>query len=291
MPQPVFASGLADFADRFAGFVIDQWGVLHDGHRPYPWVPAALAELKRRRKRIVLLSNSGRRAAFNREKLAEMGFDLADFDAVVTSGEAAWLELKHKTRPPFDSLGRRCLLLTREGDRTVVDGLDLVLVDDAATADFIFLSGVENAASTLDDYLPLLRAARAGSLPIVCSNPDLVAVSPGGGLHLAPGTLTEHYEREGGQVVYVGKPHLPIYGACLDALDGLERGEIVAIGDSLQHDIKGANNAGIAAAFIRDGIHAADFPEGLEAGWPAALERLCRRHDARADYVLPRLVW
>lgn len=291
MPAPVFAPGLRTFADRFEGFVVDQWGVLHDGTRPYPDVAATLRELKRRGKRIVLLSNSGRRAEFNRRVLAQMGFDLADFDAVVTSGEAAWLQLRNRTLPDFAALGTRCVLLTREGDLSVAADLDLTLVDDPAEAQFVFLSGVDGPASTLDDYLPVLDAALARRLPVLCSNPDLVAVSPDG-LHLAPGTLAEHYERRGGRVIYVGKPHLPIYGACLAALGGLAREAIVAIGDSLQHDIKGANAAGIKSAFVRDGIHAAEFPEGArEDQWALALERLATRHEGRPDFVIPRLVW
>jgi HAD superfamily hydrolase (TIGR01459 family) len=291
MPAPVFAPGLHSFADRFGGFIIDQWGVLHDGTRPYPDVAATLAELKRRRKRIVLLSNSGRRAAFNEAVLGQMGLDLADFDAVVTSGEATWLQLKERRLPEFRDLGQRCVLLTREGDRTVAEGLGLTLVEDPAEAEFIFLSGVDGPASTLEDYLPLLDAARAQGLPVLCANPDLVAVSPAG-LHLAPGTLAEYYERQGGRVIYVGKPYLPIYDACLEALDGLGRQEIIAIGDSLQHDIKGANAAGIASAFVREGIHAAAFPEDArESDWRDALDGLAAQYGGRPDFVIPRLVW
>ncbi|HEX6012024.1 MAG TPA: HAD family hydrolase, partial [Geminicoccaceae bacterium] len=90
MNSPRFVDGIGAFADRYEGFLLDQWGVIHDGRKALPKAVAALAELKRRNKRLVVLSNSGRRAALNRRRLADLGLDVAMLDAVVTSGEAAW---------------------------------------------------------------------------------------------------------------------------------------------------------------------------------------------------------
>lgn len=291
MPSPAFVPGLAAFAARYDGFILDQWGVLHDGLRPYPGVPEALAELSGRGKRIVLLSNSGRRTAIATRRLVEMGFDLTRLAAVVTSGETAWHLLRERAAPPFADLGRRCLLLTREGDRTVGEGLGLELVEQVADAEWVFLSGVEPPPVVAEDYFPVLDAALARGLPLLCANPDRVAVS-GAELTLAPGTLAERYERQGGRVIYVGKPHLPVYRACLDALAGIAPARIVAIGDSLQHDIAGANRAGLASAFVTQGIHAAEFPEGGDAAAQAAtLAALCAERGATPDWVIPRLAW
>jgi HAD superfamily hydrolase (TIGR01459 family) len=291
MPDPRPVPGLSAFADGYAGFVIDQWGVLHDGQTPYPGALEALAELHRRDKRILLLSNSGRRADHNRRHLAELGFDLAMFDAVVTSGEAAWLHMRERSHPPFDGLKQRCLLLTRDGDQGVVQGLDIVVVERAEDADFLFMSGVDSPRLGIDDYRPILENAARLGLPAICSNPDHRAPASGQ-LVIAPGVLARIYEGLGGEVSYVGKPHRPIYETCLETLSGLKPEEIVGIGDSLEHDIKGATDAGFATAFVSGGLHAEELsaiPD--EAALQEILRGLARRFDCRIDWVLPRLVW
>jgi HAD superfamily hydrolase (TIGR01459 family) len=288
---PIFVAGLHAFADRYAGFVLDQWGVLHDGRAPYAGVHETLGELRRHGKRIVLLSNSGRRAEHSRRHLSLLGFDPGMFDAIVTSGETAWTILKHRDLPPYDRLGRRCLLFTRDDDREVVADTGIELVDAPEKADFLFLAGVDSPRLGLEDYRPALEIAARRNLPALCSNPDLHAPSAGG-LVLAPGALAQAYEEQGGEVLYVGKPHAPIYRLCFEALHGLAARDLVAIGDSLDHDIRGANGVGIAAAFVSGGLHAADFP--LDASPEALahrLEELTGDPAARPGWVLPRFVW
>lgn len=291
MTHPRFVAGLAALVDRYDGFVLDQWGVLHDGLRPYPGVVHVLETLSERGKPVVLLSNSGRRAMLSRERLRQIGFDPALFTGVVTSGETAWQGFRERTTAPFDRLGRRCVLLTREGDRTVAEGIALELVDAPEEAEFLFLAGVEPPPMTADDYEPILERCLACRLPMLCTNPDLVAVT-GDALTLAPGTLGRRYESAGGTVHYVGKPYPPVYAACRALLTDIRPEQILAVGDSLAHDIRGANRAGFAAAFVTDGIHRDAFPPDLdEPARRAALEHLEQEHHARADWVMPRLVW
>lgn len=291
MTQARFVGGLAVLADRYDGFVLDQWGVLHDGLRPYPGVIEALQALRRRGQPVVLLSNSGRRAALSRARLAQIGLDPTLFSGVVTSGETAWQGLRERSCAPFRELGRRCLLLTREGDLSVAEGVDLELVDAPEEAEFLFLAGVEPPPMTAEDYDPVLERCLACDLPMLCTNPDLVAVT-GDELTLAPGTLGQRYARAGGTVHYVGKPHPPVYAACRALLPGIPPDRILAVGDSLAHDVCGANQAGFAAAFVTDGIHRHAFPSDLAAAArAAALAALEREHGARADWVMRRLVW
>jgi HAD superfamily hydrolase (TIGR01459 family) len=291
MLTPTFVDGIRSFADRYEGFILDQWGVIHDGKQPLPAAVAAIAELKRRNKRLVLLSNSGRRAELNRQRLVHMGFNTGMFDAVVTSGETAWTLLKHRARQPFADFGRRCLLFTIGRDLGVVEDLGLELAEAPEEADFLFVTGLEIPPMTLEGYRPVLERAAARALPMLCSNPDRVA-PVAGDLAVAPGSLAAIYEELGGTVHYVGKPYAPIYGACLDALDGLLPQEIVAIGDSLEHDIKGAENMGLASCFLMGGIHAAGFPPNASrAAQVHHLDELCARYDARPDWVAQRLAW
>ena len=105
MVEPTFCSGLADLASRYRGFIVDQWGVLHDGGVPYPDALGCLAELRASGKRVVLLSNSGKRASVNRRRLAALGIGADLYDALVTSGEATWHALAARSDLAFAGLG------------------------------------------------------------------------------------------------------------------------------------------------------------------------------------------
>ena len=158
-----------------------------------------------------------------------------------------------------------------------------------ADAEFIFASGLE-PEQRLEDLRPLAEAGVARGLPVICSNPDIVAVSAGE-LANAPGAFARIYEQLGGEVHFVGKPHAPIYEVCFDVLRGVPRSAIVGIGDSLEHDIKGASDAGIDSAFVTQGIHAAEFPPEASAEENVgALQQLCRE-SACPTWAIPRLVW
>lgn len=290
MIEPAFCPGVGEIASRYGGFIVDQWGVLHDGQKPYPGAIGCLERLRERSARIVLLSNSGKREADNRARLEAMGFDAALFDAVVTSGEAAWRALKGRKDPFFAALGERCLLWTQTGDAAIARGLPQELVLQVEDADFIFLAGVD-LGGQLADFEPALGQALARDLPLVCANPDVVVVAPDG-LHLAPGALARHYASQGGRVAYLGKPHAPIYRLCLEALAPLVPEQILAVGDSIEHDVAGGNAMGLDTALIMGGIHADAFDLALD--WSAngpIFEQLAHAHGAMPRFVLPRFRW
>jgi HAD superfamily hydrolase (TIGR01459 family) len=291
MAEPTFCAGIADLAARYDHFVVDQWGVLHDGHAPYPDAIDCLRRLRAAGKRVVLLSNSGKRTRVNRARLAEIGFTDELFDDVVTSGEATWRALADRTDPFFRELGSRCVLWSRYGDRSLVEELALEAVEDADDADFLLLGGIEDTAR-LEDFQGALQRAAARDVPMVCANPDMVAVQANGVFGTAPGAVARYYEGLGGRVFYVGKPHRPIYQLALEALADPASGSIVAVGDSLEHDIAGAAGMMLDTALIMSGIHGAGFDlEGdLEANH-AALARLEAEFGHRPRWLLPRFRW
>ncbi len=285
---PRLLAGIAPLLSRYDGWLLDQWGVIHDGERLFPEAGAALERLRAAGRRVVLLSNSGRRVAHSLRHLAGMGLDPRLFDAVVTSGEVAWRLLRERRVPPFSHLGRRCLLLTRFGDVEVVEGLDLELVDDPDAADFVFLSGVDSPARDLDSYRPLLERAARRRLWAVCANPDRVAPQ-GDRLILAPGAVAEAYVRMGGRVVHTGKPHPWIYREALRRLAGIAPARTVAVGDSYEHDVVGAVRAGLDAVFVLEGIHRTRFPPDLDgAALAAEVAELALRFGARPRWLLRR---
>ncbi|MDH3662144.1 MAG: TIGR01459 family HAD-type hydrolase [Alphaproteobacteria bacterium] len=291
MNVTTFADRLRDIAPRYRGFIIDQWGVLHDGGEPYPDAIDCLTALRALDVRIVLLSNSGKRAEHNRERLAEMGIGSELFDAVVTSGEACWRALDDRTDAAFADLGNRCFLWSRGGDLAHADGLDLEVVDRAEEAEFLYLAGVPDHAE-MSAYLDALEIGARRGLPLICANPDITAIYPNGGRGMAPGAVARRYEELGGKSIYVGKPHRPVYQLCLKELDGLPREALLGIGDSLEHDIAGGNGVGIDTMLLTHGVHREAFARAEdEQAKQAALDELVERYGARPRFALTRFLW
>ena len=286
---PRWAAGMAPLADLYDGFIVDQWGVLHDGSTAYAGVAECLEELVRRDKRVVVLSNSGKRADHNARNMARLGLPPRLYTAIVTSGEATWIELKGRAHPFTAGLGRRSLVIARDDDLSVADGLDLDIVDDVADADFILLSGVDGRA--LDGWKPLLIAARQRSLPMICGNPDVLGLDARGTFPGA-GSVARLYREMGGAVRFIGKPHPEIYEYCWQALGPMARERVVAVGDSIGHDVSGGAAAGAATALVAGGVHAdafADLDDGDSITRRAAA--LGAEEGAMPDWVLPAFVW
>ena len=289
--EPVVIRGLSDVADRFDHALLDQWGVLRRGDAVSAGVRDAVAALRRAGKRMLVLSNSGKRAAANAARLAGLGLAPEAYDGLLSSGEACWRLLQRRDRPPFDRIGRHCLLVTRGDDRSVVEGLDLSLAKDVSDADFILLAGLDDAHADPEAWRPRWAEAVSRDLPMICANPDLTMITPAG---LAPGAgrIAQLYEALGGDVTYVGKPYAPIYEECLTLLGGPDPRRVLAIGDSLDHDIRGGARMGMATALVTSGILASSFdPAAGEAAMRDAAGRLGREAGACPDFLLRSLNW
>src|SRR5438034_4248270 len=245
-------------APEYDGFILDLWGVVHDGTAPFPGVLDCMARLIGAGKRLVLLSNAPRRSDDVVRRIARIGVPEGLYHGVMSSGEEAWQYLHRRDEPFYAALGRRCLHLGSERDLEIREGLDLVFVNEPAEADFILNTGPAEWDDTIEDYTPALGAARARGLPMVCANPDLVVIHDGKPA-LCAGALAEEYETIGGRVRWHGKPHPSVYDSCLGLLGIADRRRILAIGDSLRTDIAGAEGAGIASLLIAGGVHAAEF--------------------------------
>ena len=278
-------SGLAALDGRHDALLLDQWGVLHDGHQPYPGVHETLARLAAAGTRLLLLSNTARREADNLRMLAGMGFDTACFEGVMTAGDDARDALRSDAAGR--ALGRRCLPLSRPNERFLAEGVGFELVDTVAEADWLFLLSMEPPQQSLAAWRALLDDAAARRLPMVCANPDFERVTLDGTRFEAPGRVAQHYASLGGPVHWHGKPHGRIYRRSLARL-GLPAARVLAVGDSLAHDVAGAATAGVACAWVSSGVHAAEAGQPLEQ---AACERLFEETGVTPAWVLPRFAW
>ena len=251
-------SGVREIAPGYDGFILDLWGVVHDGTAPFPGVLDCMERLIAAGKRLVLLSNAPRRSDDVIRRITRIGVPERLYHGVMSSGEEAWLHLKHRSEPFYAALGHRCLHIGSERDLEIREGLDLAFVDTPAEADFILNTGPAEWEDALETYMPVMAEALARRLPMVCANPDLV-VMHNGKPALCAGALAEEYQRLGGRVRWHGKPHPSVYDSCLGLLGIGDKRRILAIGDSLRTDIAGATGAGIDSLFIAGGIHAAEF--------------------------------
>lgn len=286
-----FPAGVADLAARYDGFLLDQWGVLHDGSRPYPRALACLERMRQAGKAVIILSNSGKRGSENEATLAKLGFPRELYDHLVSAGDDAREALTTRSEPGYPELGRNCLLLARQGEEHLADGLGLELTDDPASADFILAMSMDPPLQSVAGWRPLLEPAAARGIPMICANPDRYRVHADGRLHEAPGLVAQAYEAMGGTVHYHGKPHARIYRTCLRLL-GIPAARLLAIGDSLEHDVAGAAQAGIDSAFIAGGIHRSELhwsPAGQVES--ESCQRLFARERCAPQFALPWFQW
>ncbi len=282
--SPRIVDALSEVVRDHDLFIVDQWGVLHDGHRPHPGAHAALAAL-RARGTVVLVSNTSRRVADNRALLARVGFETELWDGIVTAGEASAQALLAELPG-----ARVCDVGAGAPPDHPLRGLGpaLELVDDPACADALVATGVSAAPPERLDGV--LRPAVERGLPLYCFNPDVVSVQPDGSFLYCAGAVAARYATLGGRVRTFGKPAPALYAAASALAPVWTRG--LAVGDSLHHDILGARQAGLDSVLITRGIHWRDCGAPLGARPdPAAVGALCARTGVWPDAALARFVW
>lgn len=250
--------GLSDIAGQFDGMLIDQFGVIHDGQALYPGTLRVLMELQALGIPVAVMTNSGKRAEANRERLVRMGVPRGCFVDTVSSGEVA-----------FNSLtATRAFLIGKDGDDYGFDGI--AFVDDPKSAEIILILGSNAPKTSLDDYRKLISGL---DLPALCCNPDKLMLTPQG-LMPAPGAIAALYEEMGGKVTWIGKPYPHIYREAAKLIGSPKR--ILCIGDSAEHDVAGGRNAGFSTLLVLQGVSAGHDPATL---------------DPQPDFVMDSFTW
>lgn len=284
-------SGMSAFAADYDGFVLDLWGVIHDGTVLFPGVVDCLERLDGAGKKIVMLTNAPRRAHAIAASMEKMGMPRAYCAAIMSSGEATHLSLRGRYDAVLAGTGPHCFHIGPERDENLFDGLDIERVADVAAADFIVNTGPWVDGAKVSDYEVTLAAGAGRGLPMVCANPDLEVIR-GGNRIICAGALARRYEEMGGKVRYFGKPRPAIYDSCFAMLGIGERARILAVGDSLRTDIAGAKGAGIAAVLVAGGLHGEEFGadggDGLDG---ARIARACAEAGVAPIAAIPGFVW
>lgn len=248
---------LAPLADDYDGYVLDLWGVVHDGRKPYAGVLDCLAELKARGKRVVFLTNAPRRAWTIQTMLDGMGIGRDLYAGIMSSGEVSWLWLKQRDLPWFAKLGRRAYHIGPERDLSVVEDGAAELVARPQDADFLLNTGPDpdRKSISVEPYRAELRACFEAGLPMLCVNPDRAVMVAGERL-ICAGALADIYLAWGGDVFEAGKPDPAVYGPVLDLLGITDKRRVIAVGDTPHTDLAGARHAGIGSLWALTGLTA-----------------------------------
>jgi HAD superfamily hydrolase (TIGR01459 family) len=252
MPPVITLNELSALYDVF---FIDQFGVLRGGEAAYAGAAHALARLKAQGKTIVILSNSGRSGQYNAARLVGLGFDSSSFDYFITSGDVALALLESGLLPIEMTKHSQSLTISSGDDRSLADKLGFTSVVSADDADLIIISGSEIERIPLVAYRRLLQPAARKDVPCICTNPDLHKLV-GETLLPAAGAIAALYEEMGGMVTRIGKPHMDIYRHTHALCRYPDKARIVSIGDSFDHDIRGAASFGIDSVLARTGVQA-----------------------------------
>lgn len=281
-----FLNGFAEIASEYDGFILDLWGVIHDGVTPIAGAPECLKRLHEAGKRAVLLSNAPRRSAVIAYQLGKMGIPGDHYSAIMTSGEATYLMLRDRPDAWYRALGDRMFYIGPKRDLNVVDGLELTVVEDPEDASFVLNAGPDHLAdpSEAAAYDPVLERCAARQLPMICANPDLEVIR-GGVRVLCAGALALRYIEMGGDARLLGKPDPEIYRPILGMLD-VPKGCVLAVGDALRTDIAGAAAFGVDSCWVLGGLHGEHLGEDK-----AAICAEAERAGLTPVAAIPRLVW
>jgi HAD superfamily hydrolase (TIGR01459 family) len=247
-------SGLKEISNNYTHFIFDVWGVLHDGQAPYPNVVETLQFLKSEDKKICMLSNAPRRAHKVAEVLNKLGITSDLYEFILTSGEATFLDLKKNQDENYKNFGKKYYYVGPKKDLDLLDGLNYERVENANDANFVINTGFEGENSTIHEKLPQIIEAKKHDLPMICVNPDLIVVKQDGKEMICAGALAHEYEKMDGKVFYYGKPFSAVYKMTLDSFGNPAKNKIIAVGDGMETDIKGANSFGIDSLLITGGI-------------------------------------
>lgn len=279
--------GLSEIASNYGALICDIWGVVHNGREAYPGVVDTLREF-RKQGVVLLLSNAPRPNEPIHAQLASLGVPRDAYDTLITSGDLTRRVLAEAAPLKVHRVGP-------DRDAPLYEGLAIERVPMAEAEAIVCTGPFDDTKEGPDDYRDYWRDALARRLPFYCANPDLV-VQRGDQMIYCAGALAQDYERQGGKVIYLGKPHATVYDFVTERLAELThrtipRSKWLAIGDGLKTDIKGATAIGIDSLLITGGIHESDLAHADGTPDQAKIDAVLRSQNLKSVAAMRRLLW
>ena len=240
---------LSEIESRFDAVLADQYGVLHDGDKPFEGAIETLEWLHSRRVPVAVLSNSGRSADANERRLSALGFPRAYYRRAITSGSLATGRLAAMLADGELRPGDEVVVISSSSGSDTLEPLPLPEATSDDRARLILIGGADPVRHSRKEYATRLRPLAKRNIPALCCNPDRVIYAGFG-----PGLIADDYLSAGGSVSMLGKPGPEMFRAGLRAVGSPPPGRCLVIGDSPAHDIAGAKNAGCLALLITSGV-------------------------------------
>jgi len=284
---PPLLSHIAPMASDYDVVLSDIWGVVHNGVVAFPNPCDALLRLRARGAVVVLVTNAPRPSEVVARQLDTLQVPREAYDAVVSSGDVTRRVIKQRPGQTLYHLGP-------ERDASIFSGLDVQFAP-LESADYVVCTGlVDDETEKPDDYRARLELMLARKTFMVCGNPDVV-VERGSTMVYCAGALADLYATMGGEVLYAGKPYRPIYDMALaKAAEALGREvspqRVLAIGDSVRTDLKGAHAAGFDFLFVTSGIHGEEVG-GRDTPDTGALKSVFAAAGELPKAVMRELAW
>ncbi|QFU09622.1 UMP phosphatase [Rhodobacteraceae bacterium THAF1] len=267
---------LSEISEQYDALFCDLWGCVHDGIKALPEAVAALQAFRAKGGMVVLLTNAPRPRADVAEQIAKFGVPDDAWDTIATSGDAARVALF------TGALGQKVYHIGEPRDQGFFEPLNLVENPVAieqvplSQAEGIVCTGPFDPKANPDVLRPQLLEAKTRGLTMLNANPDMV-VDRGDSREWCGGAVAQLYEQMGGAVLAFGKPHPPVYDMARRRLAeagaaSIPDERILAIGDGILTDVKGALLEKLDVLFVTGGLAAAETnvdgepqPERLDA--------------------------
>ena len=272
MTKNLDLNGLQSIADNYDIFYIDLWGVIHNGINLHEQAIAVLKELLKNNKMFVLLTNAPRPNKTVKNFLQKMGMDKELSEHVFTSGEAALNYLKKSF------ISKKFYHIGPPRDFDLFNLFEKNKSEDIIDSEYLLCTGLfDDHNKDLIYYKSLLE--KHINKKMVCTNPDLI-VDRGEVRELCAGSVAMVFEKMGGEVVYFGKPHPEVYNQSIDN----NNKKILAIGDNLNTDIRGANLLNYDSLLISNGIHRNEIKK-------KGIQNIAKEYEAIVNYIQSDLKW
>jgi HAD superfamily hydrolase (TIGR01459 family) len=286
--SPPFTSHFEMLSPHYDVVLSDVWGVVHNGVQATPEACDALARFRQLGGTVVLITNAPRPGeVVVHTMLDRLKVPRTAYDGIISSGDV--------TRALIAARGdQRVLHIGPPRDLPMFEGL-AARVSPIESADYVVCSGLtDDTVETPDDYAGLIAQMRERKLPMICANPDIV-VERGHQLIYCAGAIADRYAEAGGEVIFAGKPYRPIYDQALAIAQGArgapaDHRRVLAIGDSVRTDLKGAAAFGIDCLFVTAGIHADELGERDNPD-AAAVGDIFAKAGVYPKAVMRRLAW
>ncbi len=289
--RPNCISGIEEIVYLYDAFLIDQWGVIHNGKSLYYGALETLKELAKTKKPVIILTNSSKTKEFNIKRFKnQFGISSNLYTEIISSAELLKELVIKRVGYPWDSFGKKVFIVADGSDADLIQGTDLESVSEIDEADIVMLLSMQENQNINDHQSWIIPAIEKG-LSIVCPSADELSVSPNGVFQGMASIVTD-YREKGGVVINVGKPEATIYDYCRLLISSIQSNRILSVGDQIYSDVYGAKKQGFHAALVATGATLKNFPlsKTIEDIANEAFS-LSNPKSLSPDWILPSLQW